>query len=268
MSGRNSFDQLRAGMTPAQTEAVARNVAMRRELTLFALLAGLPTLAIAALFHVHPWPTPMPQQAAYLGWPLTAVYLALGAAGVAVLPWTAAALTPALTASSKWLQLTVISLGGGIVYGCFDLAINRWTAWGAHIAAVDQSNGLSTTFVNVRPPWSLAHYFHASVLSECAFRLVAILVPTWLVGRLLLKDRHPSATFWIFAVLAALIEPLEKAILLRNWGLLGESPMELAMNIEAIAWQLIFALLLRRFGWAAPILARFGYYLVVRAFTG
>jgi hypothetical protein len=38
------------------------------------------------------------------------------------------------------------------------------------------------------------------------------------------------------------------------------------MNVEAIAWQVVYAILLRRFGWPAPILARFGYYLVVRCF--
>ena len=41
--------------------------------------------------------------------------------------------------------------------------------------------------------------------------------------------------------------------------------MEQLMTAEAIAWQFVFAVLLRRFGWAAPILSRFGYYLVVRA---
>jgi predicted nucleic acid-binding Zn ribbon protein len=82
----------------------------------------------------------------------------------------------------------------------------------------------------------------------------------------LLRKRYEAATFWTFAVLAALIEPLEKSVLLRKWALFGDTPMEQAMNLEAIAWQVVYAVLLRRFGWAAPILARFGYYLVVRCF--
>ena len=36
-----------------------------------------------------------------------------------------------------------------------------------HLKAVDARNGFSTTFINVHPPWSLPHYFHASIISEC-----------------------------------------------------------------------------------------------------
>jgi len=239
--------------------------ASRRELLLFLLLAVLPALAIAGLFHLYPWPTPMKQQADLLGWPLTAIYLAMGLAGVALTPWTAAAPTPPLGQARPWMKLGAVSLAVGVVYGLTDLAISRMTSWGAHLAAVDQRSGLSTVFVNVHPPWSLAHYFHASILSECAFRLAAILIPAGLIG-LLLRKRYASAVFWTLAVLAALIEPLEKAVLLRKWTLFGETPTEHAMTLEAVAWQFVYAVLLRRFGWAAPIIARFGYYLIVRCF--
>ncbi len=239
----------------------------RRELRLFLATAGVAAFAIAALFHLHPWPTPMKQQADLLGWPLTSIYLAMGAAGVALLPRTAAALSPTLGDRRRWSWIAIWSLATGFAYGAMDLALNRLTSWGAHIAAVDKRNGFDTAFVNVRPPWSVAHYLHAAIISECAFRLAAILIPAGLVG-LVLRGRYRAATYWTFAVLAALIEPLEKAVLLRKWGVLGDTPMEAAMNLEAIAWQVIYAILLRRFGWAAPILARFGYYLVVRAFAG
>lgn len=237
----------------------------RRELLLFLLLAALPAFAVAALFQLHPWPTPMKQQADALGFAFTAAYLAMGALGVLLLPRTRAALTPRLNDGRRWAWLVFWSLVGGMAYGANDLAIGRFTPWGAHIAAVDRRNGYDTSFVNVRPPWSLAHYFQASIISECAFRLAAILVPAGLIG-LLLKGRHREATFWVFAVLAAAIEPLEKAVLLRKWALFGDTPMEQAMTIEGIAWQLMYAVLLRRFGWPAPILARFGYYLIVRCF--
>jgi hypothetical protein len=237
----------------------------RRELLLFLLLAALPAYAIAALFALHPWPVPLPQQAALLSFVLTSVYLAMGALGVFLLPRTHAARTPALSDGRRWGWLALWSLAGGLLYGANDLAISLFTRWGAHIAAVDRRNGYNTAFVNIRPPWSLAHYFHASILSECAFRLAAILIPAWLVGRLL-RGRYEAATYWTFAVLAAAIEPLEKAVFLRKWALFGDTPMEQAMTIEGIAWQFGYAVLLRRFGWPAPILARFGYYLLVRCF--
>jgi hypothetical protein len=239
----------------------------RRELLLFMLLAALSAFAIVALFQLHPWPTPMKQQAENLSWGVTAIYVTFGALAVAVLPWTGARLTPRLQEVRGWTWLTAVSLGTGALYGLSDVALNRLTPWGAHLAAVDRRNGYSLTFVNVHPPWSLAHYFHASIISECAFRLGPILLLTWLVSRILLKGRFEAVVYWSSAVFAALIEPLEKSVLLRKWGLLGDTPMEQAMNVEAIAWQVVYAVLLRRFGWAAPILARFGYYLVARCFT-
>jgi hypothetical protein len=87
----------------------------------------------------------------------------------------------------------------------------------------------------------------------------------WLVTRLT-RGRFEAAVYWAFALIAAFIEPIEKAILLRKSGVFGDTPMEQAMNVDAIAWQFVYAVLLRRFGWAAPILMRFGYYLVVRCF--
>src|SRR5262249_42857230 len=144
-------------------------------------------------------------------------------------------------------------------------SIAYFTSWGAHLRAVDRRNGFSTTFVNVHPPWSLPHYFHASIISECAFRLAPILILTWLVVRVT-RGRFEAVAFWAFAVLAAFIEPIEKAIMVRRWGLFGETPMEHLLTVESVGWQFVFAVLLRRLGWPAPILARFGYYLIVRCF--
>jgi hypothetical protein len=174
--------------------------------------------------------------------------------------------TPRLGEGRRWAVLTAWSLGIGLLYGVVDMAINRLTSWGAHLAAVDRRNGYDISFINVRPPWSLPHYFHASIISECAFLFAPVLVLGGLVGLFVRSSRGREAAFWILAVLAAMIEPLEKSVLVRKWALFGDTPTEQLLNAEAIAWQIVYALLLRRFGWPAPILARFGYYLVVRAF--
>ena len=59
--------------------------------------------------------------------------------------------------------------------------------------------------------------------------------------------------FWTVAVLACLIEPLMKAIGLKRLPFFGMSPLDVALTLEGIAWQLVFAFLLRRYGWPAPI---------------
>lgn len=238
---------------------------VQTELGLFGLLAALPALLIAAVYHWHSWPTPMAQQAANFAWVPTTFYLAIGTAGVLMSAWTVVPETPRLDQWRRWALLGLWSVGVGLLYGLTDLAINHLTSWGLHLAVVDSRNGFDLRFVNVRPPWSVLHYLHASIISECAFRLAPILLLGGLIG-LVVRGRGREAAFWVLAVLAALIEPLEKSVMLRKWALFGDTPEEQLMNGEAVAWQFVYAILLRRFGWPAPILARFGYYLVVRCF--
>jgi hypothetical protein len=240
---------------------------VRRDLTYFLAGPVLAALAVAALFQLHPWPTlPRSGQAQALGWGATAIYLAVGALGVALASRVGCPPAPPLAARGRWLKLSLWSLGAGLAYGALDIAISVLTPWGAHLEAIDRANGF--TWANIALPWSLAHYLHGAIILECAFRLGAIVVPTWLVGRLLLRGRFESFVFWTFAVLAAWIEPLEKAILLRKIPFAGMAPMDIAMNLEAVASEVLFALMLRRFGWPAPILMRYGYYLLVRVFAG
>lgn len=243
-----------------------KSAADRRELILFLGGPVLLSLAVVALFQLHSWPTPMKAQADALGWLPTAIYLLIGALGVAVATRGGAAPSPALRDGRAWLKLAAVSLALGLAYGAFELTLGRLTPWNAHLDVQTRAQGI--TWVNVGLPWSLAHYAHGSVLSEAVFRLAPILILTWLVSHVILKGRHVGKVFWTFAVLAALIEPIQKAIFVRKWPLLGMSPLETLMTVEAVIWQLVYAWLLRRYGWGAPIIARYGYYLLVRIFFG
>jgi hypothetical protein len=234
---------------------------VRRDATAFLLVAILPALAVSALFALHPWPTAHPSQAALLGFAQTAPYLAIGLLGAVL----ARRVGCSRRETPAW-RIAAWAVAAGILAGAFDLGLGLFTPWGAKLEAIDHANGY--TWANVALPWSLAHYLHASILMECAFRLFAIVVPTWLIGRLLLKGRFEATVFWTFAVLAAWIEPLMKAVMVRKLPLAGLTPLETLVNLTAVAEQLAFAWVLRRFGWSAPILMRFGYYLLVRVFAG
>jgi hypothetical protein len=240
--------------------------AAKRDFAYFLMGPALISLAIAALFHLRPWPTALPSQAAALGWGFTAAYLAAGALGAFLSTKVGCPAAPQLDDRSRWRRVVLWSLAAGLGCGGVDLALQLLTPWGPHLAAIDKANGY--TWANVALPWSLAHYLHASVLLESAFRLTAIVVPAWLVGWVLLKGRFQAVVFWMFAVLAALIEPLEKAILVRKLPFADMGPWDIAVNLEAVIAQLLFAWMMRRFGWPAPILMRYGYYLLVRVFTG
>ena len=242
------------------------DTATRSDLTYFILGPGLLTLGVAALYHLAPWPTPISGQAANFGLGLTAGYLAVGAVGAALSSHVGCPPAPNVGDRRAWLRILLWSLAAGIASGAIDIAISDLTPWGAQIAAIDRSMGY--TWANVALPWSLPHYFHASVLSECAFRLAAIILPAWLIGRFMLKGRFESAAFWVFGVLAAFIEPLEKAIMLKRLPFVDLPPLDLMVSIEGVAAQIVYAFMLRRFGWPAPIIMRFGYYLLVRVFSG
>jgi hypothetical protein len=238
----------------------------RRDLVYFLLGPGLASLAVAGLFHLHTWPTANPSQAAALDWGVTTAYLAVGAFAAMLSTQIGCPPAPPVADRSQWLRICLWALAAGIASGGVDLAFDLLTPWGVHLRAIDKANGYS--WANVALPWSLAHYLHAAVQLECAFRLAAIVIPAWLVGRLLLKGRFETVVFWTFAGLAAWIEPLEKAILVRKLPFADMGPWEIAVNLEAVVAQLVFAWMLRRFGWPAPILMRYGYYLLVRVFAG
>lgn len=233
---------------------------VRRDARDFLVWAALPALAVSALFGLAPWPTAHPSQASALGFGLTAGYLAAGLLGAVL----ARQIGCGRVAAPPW-RTAAWALAAGVACGAADLAIGRFTPWGEHVEALNRASGY--TWANVALPWSVPHYLHAAILSECAFRLFALVVPAWLTLRLL-KGRFEGAVFWSFAALVAWIEPLQKAILVRKLPLAGMTPLETAVNLAAVVEQLVFAWVLRRYGWSAPILARFGYYLLVRVFVG
>ncbi len=252
-------------MTTVDEAALGRGSAVRHDLTCFLLGPALICLTVTGLYHLTPWPTPIAAQAANFAWVVTVGYLAVGAVGVALSSQVGCPSAPDIHARGPWLRLVLWSLAAGVASGAIDIAISDLTPWGVQIEAIDRSQGY--TWANVALPWSIPHYFHASVLSECAFRLAAIVIPTWLVGRVMLKGRFGPAVFWTFGVLAAFIEPLEKAIMLKRLPFVDLPPLDLTVSLEGVAAQVLYAFMLRRFGWPAPILMRFGYYLLVRVFT-
>ena len=171
---------------------------------------------------------------------------------------------PPLNDRAGWRRVLVWGLGIGFAFGVYDAAIGALT----HVRseAIDRGHGF--TSVNIALPWSLAHYFHAAVTLECAFRLGFIVISAWFVGRLILKGRAETLVFWVFAVLAAWIEPLMHALYSKKLLFAGMDPLDTALNLSSIAEQIVFAWMLRRFGWPAPILMRFAWYLIVRVFVG
>jgi hypothetical protein len=240
---------------------------MRRDLAYFVFGAVPIALAATLLFQLAPWPTlPVSGQAALLGWGPTLGFLALGALGAALSSRIGAPSAPRLGDSEGWRRMLLWGLGAGLANAVFDLALTLFTPVGPHAQAVERAAGI--TWGNVALPYSLLHYAHAAVVTECILSLGLLVIPTWLVSTLLLKGRWQAQVFWTLAVAGSLVEPLSKSIGLKRLPLVGMSPMDVALTLEGIFWQLVFAALLRRYGWPAPMLMRYGYYLLFRITAG
>jgi hypothetical protein len=203
----------------------------RQDLTYFVAGPALATLGVAGLFSLHPWPTlPGSGQAQALGWLPTLAFLAVGAVGVFLSSRIGCPPAPPLTDRAGWRRVLVWGLGAGFLLGLYDAIIGALT----HVRseAIDRAHGF--TWANVALPWSLAHYFHAAVTLECAFRLGIVVIPAWIVGRLILKGRAEAPVFWVFAVLAAWIEPLMHALYAKKLLFADMAPLDIALNLSSM----------------------------------
>jgi len=213
-----------------------------------------------------PWPVALQAQAENFSWLITGWWLAVGVIAIALSSRISCPPAPPLSDGPGWRRVVVWGLGIGLIQGLEGVAKTATPMFGARYEALDRAAGF--TWGNVGLPWSIPHYFHASVLSECFFRFGVIVIPVWLLSTLLLKGRFQGVLFWTFAALGALIEPFEQTVLIKHMTFAGMTAVDIEGSIEGILWQLIYAWTFRRFGWPAPILARFGWYLVYRVFAG
>lgn len=238
----------------------------RRDLTYFLVGPAAISLVIAGLYHLHPWPTSLRAQAQNFEWQITGWWMVVGAIGVALSSHIGCPPAPPVSDGPAWRRLIAWSFGLGVLQGAVSVAKNMVPALWAHYQALDRAAGF--TWGNVGLPWSIPHYLHASVLSECFFRFGLIAIPVWLISTLLLKDRFQAPIFWIFALFSALIEPLENILLVKHVSLAKTSLIDAESTLEGIAWELAYAWVFRRFGWPAPILMRFGWYALFRVTAG
>jgi hypothetical protein len=240
-----------------------------RDAAYFLLGPGVLTLLCAALWQVHPWPVPLPAQAAVLGWSFLLPCLALGLLGVWLSSRIGCPSAPRLGDGRRWAGIVLASAAVGAAIGAEGLAqsLVPWVAHQQDVLAAASGQPNIAAWVNVGLPWSIPHYFAASVILECVFRLAPIPILTWLIGALLLRGRWIGETYWAIAAVACALEPA-------LWGL-GMLRSPLPALTTAFAWvnmgetwaiNLLEAYGFRRWGWPAVILFRLGFYAAARVF--
>jgi hypothetical protein len=243
--------------------------APRRDAAYFALGPGLATLICATLWRIHPWPVPIPAQAAIFDWRLLVPSLALGLLGVWLSSRIGCPSAPPLGDWRRWAQIVLWSGAIGAALGVEGLvqSLVPWVARQQGVLAADSGQPNIASWVNVGLPWSIPHYFAASVVLECIYRLAPIPILAWLISRLVFRRRWEGVTFWGVAAFASALEPL-------LWGL-GMLRVSLPLATGAFAslsmaetWaiNLVEAYGFRRWGWPAVICFRLGYYAAARIF--
>lgn len=241
--------------------------ASTRDVLYFALGPGLLAISCAALWQVSPWPVPLPAQAAVFHWSVLLPCLALGLLGIWLSSRIGCPSAPPLSDLRRWAVILLWSGGVGAALGLEGLgqSLVPWIARQQDVLAAASGQPNIQTWVNVALPWSIPHYFAASVILECVYRLAPIPILTWLIWRLAFRRRWQGATYWGVAIFAAALEPA-------LWGLgMLRSPLALAAGAfaavtmaETWAINLVEVYGLRRWGWPAVILFRFGFYAAAR----
>lgn len=253
-------------MTSGLSQSESPASASRRDAVYFLLGPAVVAVLAATLFHVHPWPVSLRAQAQNFDWPITLWWIAVGLAGVAVSSRIGCPPAPERGDTAGWRRVVAWGLGIGLAQGLVGVAETLFPPLGRHYQALDRAAGF--TWGNVALPWSIPHYAHAAVISECFFRFAAIAIPVWLLSSLLLKGRFQTPIYWVFAVLSALIEPFENLVVVKHVSFASMPLIDQIGMLSGILWELVYAWTFRRFGWPAPILMRFGWYLIYRVSAG
>jgi len=127
----------------------------RRDALYFLVGPALAAVLIAALFHVHPWPTALAAQAANFGWLVTLGYLGVGLVGVFLSSRIGCPAAPPLDDGRGWRKVIFWGLGIGLLEGLWGVAKTALPPFGPHYEALDRAAGF--TWGNVALPRSVPH---------------------------------------------------------------------------------------------------------------
>lgn len=217
--------------------------------------AGLIVILIAAWIAVDPPDFAHPSQAAALRLTVLAPILLLGALGVYLS--IRSRMTPDPLGAPRAGHPVTAAVGSGIILGLIAVGLDLITDFSGLIA---QRLGIDSIHIDF--PDSVFVYLAGAVVVECLYRLIPISIIYFLVARLVLRGRGEGGVFWVLAVLTSFVEPLSQA------GLAGERALIWLLCAVIFAFNLVEALLWRRYGWISLLLSRLTFYLIWHVMAG
>lgn len=212
-------------------------------------------MAIAAWISSYPPDFAHPSQAAALQLGTLAPILLLGAIGV--YSSIRSGMTPDPLAAGNARAALVSTVASGAVLGLIVVLLDFATGFSDLIA-----RRLGIESIHIDFPASIFVYGAGAIAVECLYRLIPIGIIYFLVAKLALRGRREAAVFWTLSVLASLIEPLSQA------GLAGDRLLVWLLFAFIFAFNLIEALLWRRFGWTSLLVSRLTFYLIWHVVVG
>lgn len=213
---------------------------------------ALALIALRGIFESLPAEGMLPSQRTLLTWTAVFVVLGLGTAGLYLSRRTGfpRLWETAVTNQQRFLLPATIGMGASLVWSLMEISgtfdVLRPTLPG---------NAIHTPW-----PTALITYPAGGLILEITLRLFFIPLLIWLISSLLLKGRVQTAVFWVAAVLVALIEPLGLAGPVLQSGAGITLDLTLLFGVGYLL-NLILAYLFRRYGFLAPLTARFCFYL-------
>jgi hypothetical protein len=197
-------------------------------------------------------------QEALFAWSNIALFAVLALVGI----WAGratgfpAAWDARISSAQRLLLPAAIGLGIGVVETGLDLLTG-----GAQ--AVAQVTGQSS--FNIDFPGSLLAYSGGAIEVEVLYRLFGLPFLLWLISAVLLRGRGRRPTLWVLGALAAGFEPVSQGVFLFLGGGGGGvlTPLMLgAYLITALPENILAVVFFRRYGLLAPLILRWGEYLV------
>ena len=247
---KNVPDVYQSGMdeTAPSTRAAQRNAAFRNAAA-FLAFPGFTAFLIAAWVAAYPPDFAHPSQAAALKLSVLVPVILLGAIGTYLSIYSGMTPDP-LRARGNRQGLTAAVLSG-VVLGLTAVSLDAATGFSDLIA-----RRLQVDSIHIEFPASAFVYVAGAIVVECLYRLIPIGTLYFLIAHLAFRRRHGDFVFWFLAALTSLIEPLSQA------GLAEGQVLVWALFAVIFVFNLVEAMLWRRYGWIALILSRVTFYFI------
>jgi hypothetical protein len=145
----------------------------------------------------------------------------------------------------------------GALFGLLAIGIELYTG------SLQRLQAVTGTKITVGFPQSLVVYTSLTPFLELEYLVLPVSLLLWLIAGVLLRGRGETSIFWVLALLASAIEPLQQApdVIAAAGGTITGLGIALYV-VHSFGFNFSAAVLFRRYGLLAPILVRVGNYII------